>query len=69
MAYYKIGDYYHALAELDQALKLNSEDGEGYYSRGLGYARKREKGKARADFQKVVELTTDPSCAGKQRKN
>jgi regulator of sirC expression with transglutaminase-like and TPR domain len=54
-------DWDHALADYQQAIALKPDLVEAYLNRGLVYSQMGEEEKAIADFQKVLELTDDPT--------
>ena len=53
------GGYDRAIADFDEAIKLNPNDANAYYNRGLAYKKKGDKEQAIADFRKALEI--DPS--------
>jgi tetratricopeptide (TPR) repeat protein len=60
-AYTDKGEYDRAIADCNEALRLNSNDVEAYYNRGLAYAMKEDYARARTDWEKALQL--DPNHA------
>jgi tetratricopeptide (TPR) repeat protein len=66
-AYFRLGWLYQvpmenndkAIADYDQALKLEPDDADAYYNRGLAYRNKGDTAHAIADFRRYLELLPD----------
>ena len=56
IAFEQQGDYHGALANYDQAIKLDSNYAEAYFNRGYAYSYLGEKQKAIADYTQVIQL-------------
>jgi len=56
IAFAEQGDYHGALANYDQAIKLDSNYAEAYFNRGYAYSYLGEKQKAIADYTQVIQL-------------
>jgi Flp pilus assembly protein TadD len=50
------GDIDKAIADLDEAIRLDPDDANTYQYRGLAYEKKGEKAKAEADFAQAKKL-------------
>ena len=50
------GQYERAIADFDQAIKLNPKFASAYSNRGFSYEHKGEKKRAMADYRKAIEL-------------
>ncbi len=50
-----------ALADFDKSLQLNPKDSSTYLNRGNLYASTKDYEKAKLDYQKIVELNTEPN--------
>ena len=61
IAYSAKGDYDQAIADYNQAIRLNPNYGMAYYNRGSAYADKRDYDRAIADFE--VALRINPNDA------
>jgi tetratricopeptide (TPR) repeat protein len=55
------GDYDRAIADYNQAIRLDPDYALAYYNRGVAYVNKRDYARARADWEKVLQL--DPTGA------
>lgn len=55
-AYYAKEDYDRAIADFDQAIKLNPKDGETSATRGFSYSMKNQNDQAIADFSMAIKL-------------
>ena len=53
------GDYDRAIAELTQAIGINSQVPAGYRNRGLAYEGKGDLIKALADFRQALSVNSD----------
>ncbi len=58
-AYADNGDYDRAIADLDQAIRLDPNDATTYANRGGAYGRKGEHDRAIADFDQAIRLKPD----------
>lgn len=69
IAYGKTGHLDRAIADYDQAIKLNPRFASAYRNRGFAYESKGEKKRAIADYRKAIELNPgDPrATAGLMR--
>jgi tetratricopeptide (TPR) repeat protein len=63
LAYYRLGQYAAAIADLTQRLQ-HQPDAQGYYNRGLARAALGQSSLAIADFHQALALTTDPVVRG-----
>jgi len=54
-------EYDQALADCDQAVRLNPKHSRAYYGRGVTWSKKSDYAKAIADYSKAIEL--DPKYA------
>ncbi len=61
LAYYYKKDYDHAIADYNQALKLDPNFAKAYYNRGLAYYYKKDYDRTIADYNQALKL--DPSSA------
>ncbi len=59
------GAYDRAIADLDEALRLNPKYFYAYLNRGDAYRKKRDFAKAEADYRKALEITPNESEATK----
>jgi tetratricopeptide (TPR) repeat protein len=59
--YYAKGEYEKAIADYNQAIKLNPNDASAYYNRGLAHYYLKEYEKAIADYNQAIKL--DPNHA------
>ncbi|MDR1467911.1 MAG: tetratricopeptide repeat protein, partial [Spirochaetaceae bacterium] len=55
------GENDKAIADYNQALRINPNYAEVYYNRGYAYAMKKDYARARADWEKALQL--DPNDA------
>ncbi len=55
-AYYYKGQYDRAIADFDQAIKLNPKDAEVYFIRGNAYQNKGQFDRAIADYDQAIKL-------------
>ena len=63
--YYDLKDYPKALADYNQALRINPDYAEAYGNRGLVYAQLGEREKAVTDMEKAAQLLCqqrNPAC-------
>jgi len=54
------GDFDSAIAAFTEAIRLDPEDAEAYYGRGVAYEKKGEKSKAEEDFAQAKKLGYEP---------
>ncbi|MFC2035326.1 tetratricopeptide repeat protein [Chloroflexota bacterium] len=54
------GEYEEAIEELNETIRLYPEYAEAYYIRGLAYDNSGEVAKAISDYEKCIELSSDP---------
>ncbi len=50
------GDYDRGIQDFNQAIKLNPDDADAFYNRGLAYAHKRQCDRAIEDFNRASKL-------------
>ena len=62
-AYSAKGDYDHAIADLDQSIKLDSENAGAYINRGNSYSAKREYDRALDDYGQALRIHPQDSGA------
>jgi tetratricopeptide (TPR) repeat protein len=55
-AYFKKDDYVHALADLDNAIRLNPKNGRALRNRGLAYQAKGDTARGEADIEAAKQL-------------
>jgi Flp pilus assembly protein TadD len=55
-----LGQYKQAIQDYDEAIRLNPQDAEAYYVRGLIYGELGKSDEAARDFAKAKELGYDP---------
>jgi tetratricopeptide (TPR) repeat protein len=55
-AYYLKGDYHRAMADFDQAIKLDPKLALAYYDRGYAYNNKGDHERAIADLDRAITL-------------
>ena len=60
--------YTKAIDEYNKAIELHSRDAMAHYNRGMLLARTGKKGRARADFQKVISLSEGAELADMARR-
>lgn len=63
VAFYKLGDYEQAIADLDKAIALNPDYADAYYYRGNAYYFVGEYEQAIANYTKAIELDPDNADA------
>jgi hypothetical protein len=56
-AYMKIGNYQKAIADLNEAIRLNPKEPVGYYNRGIAYGNLERYHKALEDFTQAITLS------------
>ena len=56
LTYGKKGDHDKAIADFTEAIRLNPNDAEAYYSRGCEYFEKGDHDRAIADFTEAIRL-------------
>ena len=56
ISYARKGQYDRAIADYDQAIKINPRDAMVYYNRGLAYHNKGQYDRAIADYTKAIEI-------------
>ena len=57
------GEYDHAIADLDQAIRLKPDFADAYFSRGLAYSDKGDYDRAITDFDQAIRLKPDAAYA------
>lgn len=62
-AYAAKGQYDVAIADFDQAIRLNPNYVPAYYNRGVAYAEKRQYDSAIADFDQAIRLNPNDAVA------
>ena len=63
MAWNKKGDYDKAIADSNEAIKLNKTYAKAYNNRGVALSRKRDYDKAIADFNQAIKLNPKDASA------
>ena len=58
--YHKKGEYDKAVADYNEAIRLDPKDGQAYYGRGLAYEEKGDKTNAEKDFAQAKQLGYEP---------
>ena len=56
---FNIGNYDKAIADFTDAIRLDPYDAVAYSNRGITYARKKDYARARADWEKVLQIKSD----------
>jgi tetratricopeptide (TPR) repeat protein len=54
--FYQNGDYDKAISDYTEAIRLDSNYANAYYSRGLAYRKQGNEAQAQADFRKAKQL-------------
>jgi tetratricopeptide (TPR) repeat protein len=57
------GEWDKAIADYNQAIRLNPNYAEAYSNRGASYAMKEDYARARADWEKVLQLNPNHAQA------
>jgi Flp pilus assembly protein TadD len=56
MAYAAKGDYRQAIVDLNEAIRLNSEDAKSWFYRGYAYAQLKDFDRAIPDYNQAISL-------------
>ena len=74
--HYEREDYDRAIADFDQAIRLDAKNANAFYNRGIAYHEKHDYDRAIADFDQAIKLDRQAGaglqrarqCPGRQRR-